>query len=820
MTFPLPCYHCGEPVPAGAPWQSRILGQARPMCCPGCEAVADAIVAGGLESFYQHRTENAANPEALPRVLEEELALLDRAEVQERFIKSDGDFQQLQLLVEGITCAACGWLIEQRLGKLPGVKEARLNLSNHRLTLVWDPAHIQPSALLGELKRIGYTAHPYQDDRAALHMAEENRRYLRRLGLAGLMFMQVMMATMALSPEFNQDITPAMETLLRWVSLIMTTPVVFYSCVPFFQGALRDLKTRRLTMDVSVSLAIGGTYLAGIWATVSNTGDIYFDSVSMFALFLLAGRYLERRARQRTMESTARLVNLLPPSAVRIDRNGQPRRVMLSEVQAGDILEVKPGECIPADGEIIQGRSSVDESALSGEYLPLTKSTGDRVTGGTLNVEGPLRLRVEFIGEETRLSAIVRLLERAQSDKPRLGMLADAVAHYFLIVVLSAAVIIGGLWWWQANLDTAFWIVIAMLVATCPCALSLAAPTALTTATGSLHKLGLLVTRGHVLEGLNQIDTVILDKTGTLTEGRMTLERIDTLNQWPEDQLLRWARMLEARSEHPIARAFGRSMEVASDITNVPGQGLEGQCEGRTLRIGKPAFVAKLGDYPAPALPDQPGQWLLLGDTQGPLGWFVLNDRLRQDAADLVQGLKARGLQVILLSGDHQQIVDRMADTLGIEQAIGNASPDDKLAFVQQCQAAGKQVLMLGDGVNDVPVLASANISIAMGEASDLAKTSADAVLLSSHLHVLLQALNAARRTRRIMIQNLFWASTYNACILPLAALGMVTPAIAALGMSASSLLVVLNALRLLRLGDHQKPRDNQSQRRWQEQVT
>ena len=806
MSTPLPCYHCGEPVPTGAPWQCRILGAVRPMCCPGCEAVADAIVAGGLESFYQHRTENAANPEALPRVLEEELALLDKADVQQRFIKTEGDFQHLQLLVEGITCAACGWLIEQRLGKLPGVQEVRLNLSNHRLTLVWDPDQIQPSALLGELKRIGYTAHPYEDDRASLQMAEENRRYLRRLGLAGLMFMQVMMATMALSPEFNQDITPAMEVLLRWVSLIMTTPIVFYSCVPFFKGAWRDLKTRRLTMDVSVSLAIGGAYLAGVWATLSNTGEIYFDSVAMFALFLLAGRYLERRARQRTLESTARLVNLLPPTAVRVDSTGASERIMLSEVEPGDLLDVKPGETIPADGEIVQGHSSVDESALTGEYLPLSRQAGDRVTGGTLNVEGPLRIRVAVTGERTRLSAIVRLLERAQSDKPRLGRIADVVAHYFLIVVLVAAAVIGGTWWWLTDLDTAFWIVIAMLVVTCPCALSLAAPTALTTATGSLHKLGLLVTRGHVLEGLNTVDTVILDKTGTLTEGRMTLERIEPLADLDADRLLTWARQLEAHSEHPIARAFGRSLNPADDIRNVPGQGLEGICDGQLLRIGKPQFVAELGGYQPPELPTEPGQWLLLGDQRGPLGWFVLNDRLRQDANQLVQGLKQRGMNVILLSGDHQQVVDRMASQLNIATAIGNASPDDKLAYVRQQQAAGHRVLMLGDGVNDVPVLASANISVAMGDASDLAKTSADAVLLSSHLAVLLQALNGARRTRRIMLQNLFWAAAYNASMLPLAAVGMVTPAIAALGMSLSSLLVVLNALRLLRLGPDNRP--------------
>lgn len=764
--------------------------------------MAQAIVAGGLESYYRHRTDKSLNPEALPEALQDELEMLDRADVQTRYVRTEGDSQQIQLLVEGITCAACGWLIEKRLVQIPGVSEAVINLGNHRLTVSWHPEQTQLSAILAELKRIGYAAYPYESDQASEQIAAENKRYLRRLGLAGLMFMQVMMATMALYEEFNQDLTESMAVTLRWISLLMTTPVVFYSCVPFFQGAWRDLRNRRLTMDVSVSLAIGGAYLAGIWATVTNTGEIYFDSVTMFAFFLLAGRYLERRARQRTVESTARLVNLLPPSAMRVDQTGKASRIMLDEVMECDLLEVKPGESIPADGIITEGVSSIDESALSGEYLPLTKRSGDSVVAGTLNVEGPIRIKVTAIGDDTRLSAIVRLLERAQSDKPKLARVADTVAQYFLLVVLLAVVVVGGLWWWQVNGETAFWIVLAMLVATCPCALSLATPTALTTATGSLHKLGMLVTRGHVLEGLTKVNTVILDKTGTLTEGRMTLERIDAFAGQDADQALRLARMLEARSEHPIARAFGRSSEQAEHVSNHPGLGLEGTCDGRQLRIGKPDFVAQLGTYSAPALPDAAGQWLLLGDANGPIAWFILNDRLRPDAAEMVAGLQARGMRVILLSGDHAGVVERMAAKLGINEAIGNASPDDKLAFMQRLQGEGATVLMLGDGVNDVPVLASANVSIAMGQASDLAKTSADAVLLSGHLNVILHALNGARRTRRIILQNLSWASIYNAGVLPLAALGMVTPAWAAIGMSASSLLVVLNALRLTRLGN------------------
>ncbi len=800
MAQPTPCFHCGEPVPAGAPWHANILGEQRPLCCPGCLAVAEAICSAGLESYYQHRTERSANPEAMPRVLQDELELYDREDVQQRYTASQGTGQQIQLLIEGINCAACCWLIERHLRAQPGVLEASLNMGNQRLSLSWQADATKLSTLIAGLRRIGYTAHPYEPDKAAEQIAAENRRYLRRLGLAGLMFMQVMMATMALYEEFDQDLTEGMAHLLRWASLLMTTPVVFYSCAPFFQGAWRDLKNRRLSMDVSVSLAIGGAYLAGIWATVIGRGEVYFDSVTMFAFFLLAGRYLERRARQRTVESTARLVNLLPPSTLRIAADGSSQRIMLEELTCGDLVEVKPGESIPADGRIRQGSSSIDESALSGEYLPIAKTAGDAVTAGTLNVEGPLQIEVTALGDQTRLSAIVRLLERAQSDKPRLAKLADQVAQYFLLAVLLSVVVVGTLWWSLRDLDTAFWIVLAMLVATCPCALSLATPTALTTATGSLHKLGLLITRGHVLEGMKQISTVILDKTGTLTEGRMTLEQIQPFAAHDADQALHWARMLESSSEHPIARAFGRSLHSANAIENVPGQGLQGECDGQTLRIGKADFVSELGGYAAPAYPEAPGQWLLLGNADGPIAWFALNDRLRSDAAAMVAALQARGLRVVLLSGDQAAVVDRMAERLGISEAIGNASPDDKLAYVQQQQARGEKVLMLGDGVNDVPVLASADISVAMGNASDLAKTNADAVLLNSRLLTLVDSLQVAQRTRAIMIENLAWASLYNLAILPLAALGMVTPAWAALGMSASSLLVVLNALRLTRV--------------------
>jgi len=805
MASPVPCYHCGLPVPAGSAYHARVLNEQRALCCPGCQAVAEAIVQGGLESYYSHRSDASINPDTLPQALTEELELYDRKDVQEPFVRHEGELADASLMIEGISCAACGWLIEKHLRRLDAVSEASLNLSNHRLRVRWNDASLPLSELLAELRRVGYAAHPYQADQAAERLAQENRRSMRQLGVAGLLWMQVMMATMATWPEFNIDLSPGMASILRWTALLLTTPIVFYCCTDFFKGAMRDLRTRHLTMDVSVSLAIGGAYVAGIWSTVTGQGELYFDAVGMFALFLLAGRFLERRARERTAAATAQLVNLLPASCLKLADDGQTARILLRELQLGDRVLVQPGGLIPADGRILSGQSSVDESVLTGEYLPQARIVGDTVTAGTLNVEGALTIEVQALGDNTRLSAIVTLLERAQSDKPRLAELADRVSQWFLIIVLLTAAVVG-IVWWQIDPQRAFWIVLALLVATCPCALSLATPTALTTATGTLHKLGLLLTRGHVLEGLNHIDTVIFDKTGTLTEGRLTLNEVRPLAELEAGACLELAAALENRSEHPIARAFGRAPQAADAVNSFPGLGLQGSVGQRTLRIGQPDFVAIGYAGAAPEIPGKEGQWLLLGDTKGPLAWLVLNDRLRDDAPALLQACRSRGWDTVLLSGDSSPMVGEIAQQLGISDAHGGMTPTDKLTHLQRLQADGRRVLMIGDGVNDAPVLAAADISVAMGSATDLAKTSADAVLLSNRLDSLVQAFSVARRSRRIIIENLTWASLYNGLILPFAAIGWVTPLWAALGMSASSLLVVLNALRLSRVPNQQRP--------------
>ncbi len=801
-----PCYHCTLPVPPGGRFVASVLGEPREFCCPGCQAVAHAIVAGGLESYYLHRSEASVNPQVLPSPSADEQALFDRPEVQAPFVRHDtsagdvaGDVAETTLMIEGITCAACGWLIERHLRTLPAVVEARLNLSSHRLHLRWHDVGLPLSEVLSELRGIGYAAHPYQADAATERLALENRRSLRQLGVAGLLWFQAMMATMATWPEFNIDLSPEMHTILRWVAMFLTTPIVFYSCAPFFKGALRDLRARHLTMDVSVSLAIGAAYLAGLWTAVTGVGELYFDAVGMFALFLLTGRYLERRARERTRLATEQLVNLLPASCLRLNADGQTERVLTDQLRLHDHVLVHPGAMLPADGRIIAGRSSIDESLLTGEYLPQPRQVGDAVTAGTANSESVLTVEVLALGADTRLSAVVRLLDRAQSEKPPLAQMADRAAQWFLLISLVLAACVGVVWW-QLDAGRAFWIVLAMLVATCPCALSLATPTALTAATGTLHRLGLLLTRGHVLEGLNRIDTVIFDKTGTLTEGRLTLRAVRSLGALSSDDCLSLAAALESRSEHPIARAFGKTPLTAERVVATPGLGLEGEVNGRLLRIGQPGFVCALSGVAVPSMPEEPGQWLLLGDDTQALAWLVLDDRLRDDAAGLVTACKQRGWQTLLLSGDSSPIVSIVATQLQIDDARGSLRPDDKLAILQRLRAEGRTLLVIGDGVNDVPMLAAADISIAMGSATDLAKTSADAVLLSNRLHVLVDAFGLARRTRRVILENLAWAGLYNGLVLPFAALGWVTPLWAAAGMSVSSLVVVLNALRLTRM--------------------
>ncbi len=804
------CFHCTLPVSEPAVFFAEVEGTQQPMCCPGCKAVTEAIVAGGLENYYQHRTESANQVTDLNRRLQEELQIYDRKEIQKDFVRpatpasdSQNDRFTASLLIDGITCAACVWLLENHLEALDGVEQVSVNLSTHEAQITWSRSETALSTLLLEIHRIGYKAFPWRADQQEALLKKENRLFIRRLAVAGIGTMQVMMYAIALySGAISEDMPEIYRDLIRIFSAIVATPVIFYSAAPFFKAAWRDIKIRHLGMDVPVSIAIGGAYLASLWATFFSNGEVYYDSVSMFTFFLLTGRYLELRARHATARAARALTNLLPPSCLK-EVNGQYERVPVADLQPDDKVRILPGDAIPADGVLLNGSTSVNESMLTGEYLPIEKQQGDTLLCSSINVDHPVDIKVTKVGEETRVASIIQLLQRAQQDKPAIAKLADKVAGWFVACVLLVAIFV--YWGWSGIApEDAFWITLSVLVVTCPCALSLATPAALTAATGYLHRMGLLVTRGHVLEGLQSIDHVIFDKTGTLTKGELSLTQVIPLDgcSHSQEQLTHLAAAMEAHSEHPIARAFivhsdsdqQSCQQKACDVKNHPGQGIEGTINGTRYRIGRPDFAGP-SDRLEP--PEHDGQWLLMSSNDQPLCWFRITDSLRPEAVDTVQRLHQMGKTVTLLSGDAEPVVAATAESLDIRHWKSESSPDDKLSFIQALQKQGHKILMVGDGINDVPVLAGADISMAMGNASDLARTSADAVLISGNLARLADAFNLTIRTRKIIRQNLAWALGYNLAALPLAAAGMIAPWMAATGMALSSLIVVANALRL-----------------------
>ncbi|MGV8990863.1 MAG: heavy metal translocating P-type ATPase [Thiobacillus sp.] len=793
------CFHCGLPVPDGADYPIQFEYKVQATCCRGCQAVAQTIIDSGQGAYYTHRT---ALP-ATPREAETELAklgLYDLPEIQESFVRIEAEnIREAALILENIVCAACIWLNERHISSLPGVLSVEINYATRRARVRWDNSRIQLSAILKAVSDIGYIAHPFDPGRSDDIYKRERNTAIKRLAIAGLGMMQVMMY--ALPTYTATDMTDEIRLLMSWASLVLTIPVVLYSAWPFFIGAWRDLKRRMLGMDVPVALGVGTAFIASVYGTFSGHGEVYYDSVTMFVFLLLTGRFLEMNARRRAGAAVEELVKLIPAATTRLTHwpARDEEQVPVARLIVGDHVLVRPGETLPADGVVIEGDSAVNEAMLTGESLPVSKSVHSRVVGGSLNQASPLVVQVEKLGADTRLASIVRLLDRAQSEKPRLAQLADRAAAWFvgLLLIITVAV---GLVWYAIDPSKVLWIVVSILVVTCPCALGLATPAALTTATGRLTRLGLLTTRGHALETLARATDLVFDKTGTLTHGQLSVRRVIPLGGRSESEVSALASALEVGSEHPIARALrvtGDATFSASQIRNTPGRGVEAMIECHTYRIGSPRYASRSESPPAP--PEQEGgsSWVALADESGLIAWFALADTPRPDAAASLIALRALGLRLHLLSGDGEAAVKTTAQQLGMADWRAGALPEDKLAYVKALQAEGRIVAMVGDGINDAPVLAGAQVSIAMGEGADVAQAAADMVMLGGRLATLADGIALARKTQKIIRQNLGWALGYNLIAIPAAAMGFVTPWIAGIGMSSSSLLVVLNALRL-----------------------
>ncbi|HRQ93713.1 MAG TPA: heavy metal translocating P-type ATPase [Candidatus Accumulibacter phosphatis] len=811
------CYHCGQAIPPSVDLSTRIDGQPRAMCCGGCQAVAQAIVDNGLVDYYRTRDALPDAPrEAMPAIVEG-LQLYDHADFQKSFVRvlSDDAGQserEASLILEGITCSACIWLNEQHLSRLAGVTAVEINYATRRARVRWDERRVRLSGILAAIAAIGYRAYPYDPAKSEEIARQERRRALWRVFVAGFGMMQVMMYAVPVYLAGEGEMTPAVEQLMRWASLMLTLPVILYSAAPFFGNAWRDLRLRRVGMDVPVALGIGAAFLASVWATLTASGEVYFDSVTMFVFFLLSGRFLEMTARQRAVSTTEALARLMPAVATRLPdypRQRDQEQVLVANLQPGEVVLVRAGETIPADGKVLEGESSANESLLTGESAPVDKRPGSAVTGGALNVESPLLVEVTRVGEATRLSAIVRLMERAAAEKPRIVELADRIASHFIIALLFLAAAVA-LTWWFIDPRQALWITVSVLVVTCPCALSLATPVALTVASGAMARVGLLVTRSHAVETLARASHFVFDKTGTLTTGEMRLLEVLPLAEVGADACLTLAAALEQASEHPLGRALreaaaGRPLPAVEAPGNEPGCGVTALLGGRRLRLGRPAYVHALHGRPLPASAEAvlaSGDTVVaLGDEAGWMALFRLGDEVRPEAAALLADLRAAGRRVVLLTGDCAPVARRVAQGLAIDEVVADASPQAKHDHVRHLQAAGAVVAMVGDGVNDAPVLAQAQVSVAMGGGSELARTHADLVLLSENLEHLRRGVRVSRRALRVIRQNLWWSFAYNFVVLPLAMTGFITPWMAGIGMSGSSLLVVANSLRLQKAG-------------------
>lgn len=786
------CYHCGEPL-ASSPVTGVVADREHRFCCSGCAAAAQWIAGAALEDYYRLRESPAGRVGIdLP-----DYAAFDRDAVLAEHSRPVDGGREITVLTDAMRCAACAWLIDRALRREPGVLDLTANAVTGRIRLAWDPARTSLSTLMARLAALGYRPWLATGEAREAERRRERNRWLLRLGVAGLGAVQAMMLAEALYLDTNQSMPAATRDFFRWLTFLVSTPVVFYSGWPFLEGMWRELRGRRLGMDTLIGGSTLLAYFASVLETVRGGVHVWYDAAVMFVLLLLVARMLEQRARGIASAQVDALARARPALATRErgDDASACEQVPLAELAPGDVVRVAPGEAVPADGILLDQASAFDEALLTGESEPVPRQPGDTVLAGSHCHERPARIRLTHTGAATRLSQLVHLVEHAQATRPPLARATERIAGGFVGVLLVSAAAVYA-WWHLHDPARALEVTLAVLVVSCPCALSLAVPAALTTAHGALARIGVLGLHPEALGALARSDRMVFDKTGTLGDGRPVLQQVQVFGAFAGEhgraRALRIAAALERDSRHPLARAFQRATDApaATQVRLVPGAGLRGCVDGREWRLGHAGFACR-------AREDDGALWL--GDGIDAVARFEIRETPRTDAAEAVAELRDAGIGIEICSGDATATVARFAATLGIGQARSRQSPERKLARVRELQAAGHIVAMVGDGLNDAPVLAGADVSLAMADGAALAQRAADFVVTSPSLARIPQAVALARRTHRIIRQNLAWALGYNLLAWPLAASGHVTPWIAALGMALSSLLVTLNALRLAR---------------------
>lgn len=818
------CFHCSLPVPPSEEVIAEIKGEPQKFCCTGCKSVCEAIYAAGLEGFYQRTFDGT--PLAPPPELPKQLALYDLDEIQEEFVDSLGEVRDIHLMVEGIHCAACVWLIENSLQAMPGLEEARVNLSGRRLHVKWDNGRLKLSSIIQQMGQIGYAAVPYDPETAEGALKRENRDLLYRMAFAGFTMMNLLWISIALYSGADQG---EFRSMFHWVGFVLATPTLIYSGYPFFKGAWSGIRNLHLGMDLPIAIGASISYLYSVYITVSGTavGEVYYDTVVNFLFVILVGRYLEAISKRQAVASTQRLLDLQPRVATLI-RDGEEKIVPIRSVKPGERVLVRPGERIPVDGVVLDGSSVVDEAMLTGEPEPVAKYRDATVSAGTINGHGALEIRVESLLKDTALGRIIRLVEEAQASKAPIQCMADRIVPWFVAATLGVA-LATFFWWLESDIEKALMASTAVLIITCPCAFGLATPMSIAVASGLGARYGILVKNGEVLETLSSIDHMVFDKTGTLTEGEMTVTSIKMVDSsWRADanlsmpenamsdsmyQLLDDLVALERYSEHPVASALlacGEAMGIEgrlqkiSGFVNRPGLGVSAIVDGRKIAAGNSALMDLEGVTRQPEFEqeveklDHRGIGSLRCAVDGvELAVVGIEDRIRDDASSLVAALKSEGMQLTLLSGDRRHTAEAIAERLGGMQVIAEVLPEDKDRIIGELQSDNHRVAMVGDGVNDAPALVRADVGIALGSGTDVSIASADIVLMSSELEKVRLASALSRRTLRTIRQNIGISITYNLIMVPLAVAAFVTPLMAAVSMPISSLLVIGNAARI-----------------------
>jgi P-type Cu2+ transporter len=818
-----PCFHCGLPVAESARETAWVAGRERAFCCTGCKSVCEAIFAAGLEGYYRRTPEGEifGPPPEPPK----DLALFDLDAVQEEFTDTATETRDINLLVEGIHCAACVWLIENGLRAMPGVEEARVNLTGRRLRVRWDNGRLKLSRILRRLGDLGYAAAPFDPESAEGAIGRENRAMLYRMAWAGFAMMNLMWISIALYAGADQG---EFRSLFQWLGFAIATPTLLYSGAPFFRGALSGLRSGYLSMDLPIAIGVTTTYVYSLYVTlgISSIGDVYWDTVVNFLFVILVGRYLEAISRRRAVASTQRLLDLQPKVATRLEgeSDGIESVVPIRALKLGERVLVRPGERIPVDGEVIRGGSGVDESMLTGESRPVAKSIGDQVVAGTINGAGVLTVRIVALLRETALGRIIRLVEDAQASKAPIQRLADRIVPWFVAATLGLATLTFVIWV-HVDVEIAVMAATAVLIITCPCAFGMATPMAVAVATGLGASRGILIKNGAVLERLSAIDHFVFDKTGTLTVGRPRVTGLmSEQGRWRsmdaaadltpiERDILKRLHALERLSEHPVATAIlelceGAGLErVATEVDSVevaPGLGIKGRVDGVEILAGSREWLIRNRIRPWDAVPEHPGvtgglvHCAVAGEEVLRLG---IADPLRPGAVEVIARMRERGIRVTLLTGDRRETAEAIAAQLGGRQGavevIAEVLPEDKDQVIADLQRDGHRVAMVGDGVNDAPALVRADVGIAMGSGTDVSIASADIVLMSSDLERVEEAARLSRRTLRTIRQNIGISVVYNLIMVPLAMAAVITPLIAAVSMPLSSLAVIGNSARI-----------------------